>query len=288
MKDKQNKKEEEKEKEFKRLRFAIYLIIFFVVLILFSNLFLRIFESKGIEKCKGIIIQTFREDCFQDLAFKTKNVSICNFTENKEKCIINIAIAQRNISLCNSVGKTCIDDIINLINPKECLKLNSTLKDYCLVKKAINENNESLCNMVENFSFREFCKTTLMFKTINYAKNFSICENLSNFSKLICLYTVARNLNTSLPQNYSFSQLNYSTFLQNISNLVPVLQNLSAISEAIKNKNLSFCSTLTRNQSTLCYILFAINSTNVSICNYLPQEQISACKQLVYYSISKK
>jgi hypothetical protein len=288
MKDRVDKKEEEKEKEFKKLKFAIYLVVFFIILILFSNLFLHIFKSEGIKKCKGIIISTFREDCFQNLAFETKNVSICNFTENKEKCIINIAIAQRNISLCNSIGKTCIDNLISLINSKECLKLNSTLKDYCLVKKAINENNESLCNIVENFSFRDFCKTTLMFKTVNYGKNFSICENLSNFSKLICLYTVARNLNTSLPQNYSLTQLNYSFFLQNLTNWIPIFQNLSAISEAVKNKNLSFCSTLTRNQSSLCYVLFAINSTNESICNYLPQEQVLTCKQLVYYSILKK
>jgi hypothetical protein len=285
-----NKKSEEKEAE--RFRIAIYLLVFFLALFLFSRLISYLLGGgSGIEKCKGIIFQSFREDCFQKLALETKNISICNFTINRDNCLTSIAIAQRNISICNIVGVKCVNSVANLVPQSECLKLVGGLKDYCLLEKALNSTNESICNLIENLSTRELCKKTILQKQIATSKNFSICENLSNTEKLLCLETVARNLNTSIPKQYlrwfNYSQSYSNTSVSNMTNLVKIIGNLSLIYRAISTKNLSICSTLPLNQSVSCYLLFALNTTNISVCNYLPPDKVDSCKQLVNFYISR-
>jgi hypothetical protein len=288
-----NKKSKKEEIEAERFRIVIYLLAFFLILFLFSKLIFHFFEGgTGIEKCKGIIFQSFREDCFQKLAQQTKNISICNFTINKENCLISIAISQKNISICNFVGIRCVNSLINLISQDECLKLSGNLKDYCLIGKAYNATNNSICNLIENSTAKKLCQGIILQKQIMASKNFSICENLSDIEKLVCLQIVAKNLNTSIPTNYlvnySSFYLNASVFnVSNISGLTAAIGNLSIIGKALHTKNLSLCSTLQRNQSILCYLLFALNTTNIDICNYLPPDEVNACKQLVSFYISR-
>jgi hypothetical protein len=287
------KSKKPKEKEAQSFRIAIYLLVFFLALFLFSNLISHIFGAgSGIEKCKGIIFQSFREDCFQKLALQTNNISICNFTINKGNCLTSIAIAQRNISICNEVGIECVNSVVNLVGESECLKLAGNLRDYCLLEKASNATNESICSLVENSSLKDLCKITVLQKKIATSKNFSICENLPGIQKLVCLESIAEKLNTSIPEQY-LSLFNYSQFYLNLSvsdltDLTKIIESLSVISQAISTKNLSICSTLPTNQSISCYLLFALNTTNISICNYLPSDKADACKKLVSFYISKK
>jgi hypothetical protein len=289
MKDKKSKEEVEAEK----FRKAIYLLAIFILLFVFSSIISHFFgKGSGIEKCKAIILQNFREDCFQKVAAETGNISICNLTLNKYECLTRIAILQRNISICNVVGKDCVALVVNLVNESECIKLNPDLKDYCLFKKAMNSTNGSLCNQITNFTLQELCKKTIFQSQLSTSKNFSICENLSGFGKLICLEIVARNLNLStIPSEY-VSGFNYSLPSLNISEselnkLTENLKNLSLIYTAISTKNLSICANLPRNQSFACYFLYAFNSTNISVCNYLPQELANTCKQMVTFYITR-
>jgi hypothetical protein len=290
MKNKKSKEEVEAE----RFRKAIYLLAIFILIFVFSSMVSRFFSGgSGIEKCKGIILQNFREECFQKIAAETGNISICNFTLNKDECLIHIAISQRNISICNLVGIECVNLIVNLINESECIKLNPTLRDYCLLEKAINSTNGLICNQIANSTLQELCKKTIFQKQLSTSKNFSICKNLSGFEKLICLETVAKNLNIStLPPeyvsgfNYSLPSLNLSK--SELTNLTQTLENLSPIFTAISTKNLSICATLPTNQSFLCYLLYALNSTNVSVCNYLPPDLANNCKQMVAFYITRR
>jgi hypothetical protein len=287
-----SKKAEEKEAE--RFKRAVYLLAIFILLLLFSRLALYFFgKGSGIEKCKGIVFQSFRDDCFQKLATQTGNISICNFTTNKDNCLTSIAISQRNISICNVVGIGCVTSLVSLVSQNECLKLIGNLKDYCLLEKALDTTNNSICNLIQNITTKEFCKKTILQKQIATSKNFSICENLSGYEKLICLQTIAKNLNTSIPQEYlpsfNYSKSYYSNLSSlNITNLLALVGNLSLVSQAISSKNVSICSTLPINQSSFCYLAFALNTTNVSVCNYLPQDKVNTCKQIVSFYISKR
>jgi hypothetical protein len=287
MKNKKNK-----EKEAERVRVATYLIVFFLILFLFSRLISYFFSNGNeIERCKMIIFQDFREDCFQKIALQTKNISACNFTVNRDKCLTSIAIAQKNISICNLVGVGCVKSVVSLVSLNECLQLSSNLKDYCIFEKTLNSSNDSTCDLIINSSMKKLCKEIILQNQIINSKNFSLCKNLSGLERIVCLETVAKNLNVSLPVNYS-TKLNYSNIYWNfsesdINNMAAIIKNFSIIGEAISTKNLSLCSTLPTNQSISCYLLFALNTTNISVCNYLPAGEVEDCKQLVMFYISK-
>ena len=109
--------------------------------------------------CEKLLDQDFINDCYQEIAEKRKDASICGKIKDlpednnyfKEKCYNRIAVVTKNPSICNSITnefgqRECVKDVaIRTLNPSVCDNILDTYilnsRGWCL---GIFKNSKSL------------------------------------------------------------------------------------------------------------------------------------------------
>ena len=108
------------------------------------------------DACDSIVDDRIRWDCYNNIAGKTKDISVCEEKNTTGSCDISVAVTTQDLSICDSLESKII-----YIDIAECYR-----------QVAVKNNNLTICGMIENKVYEWYC-----YKDIAYIRNdSSICE----------------------------------------------------------------------------------------------------------------
>lgn len=234
--------------------------------------------------------QGFRDTCINTMALKDYNVSLCsklsNYT-NRSVCSSSIyfadALRLKNQTYCSSVPVSYDPDVVSSV------LLDSGALNYANVGSNLSGYITLLAfssTIPNQFSTRDFCYFAY---AAEYADS-SACLSVTNSSlESSCAYITAPKMSSS----NNASAVNYTQLISDCSIETSGAANQTACvfliktSEALGEKNVSLCGTITGEYSYECYASFASQFMNASYCNYIKNYTVyTACVQDVYYNAS--
>ena len=268
-----------------------------LVIIALSILFAKaVNSSSALESCGSILFTAQKYSCYQALAYKSKNSSVCNYLPNSQlnACIGNIAQLTQNASLCNRINSSyqynaCIYNISYAKNDiSYCSALIGLNQSYCIYRIAQEDrfNSISECNAMSNQSEKSTCTSVYDYnqaitsKTPSYCSMLPNVENSSTFS-----YILSSN---------STNQSNYNYYEYSIHNITPQSYCYYKLATILKNQ--SYCNYTHGVVSQLCTESFANqsnsteNSTQIKnvtqLCTGVSNYTTELCEYAAYTAIA--
>jgi hypothetical protein len=220
-------------------------------------------KASGPRMCKGILLQSQRNSCFEALAGSTGNASLCsdiNMRNQYNSCISYIAEAQSNAILCGMINRTdpefdqCVLNISNATgNEGYCQMLNGTYQSSCTygLAKAGGFSNISLCGRMTNITASRECDYLYYYSSALSSKSASYCSMLpSSANDTVLTLMLTKNITnaTLTVQQMAFSALNTTP------------QNYCYYSIATQTGNASACSLTTGLLNELCRYQHSVNA----------------------------
>lgn len=161
-----------------------------------------------IEDGAGRNPESFKYQCFANIAINTKNYSLCNDLKEssyRNECYGVIANRINDLNICNKVSNEpsqfsdCVENIaINTNNRDLCEKVDGENKKSCYLSFDLNLSKTSkdtaICDKIKSSGWGSvqigFCLTNVA----EYTGNYSLCENIKDYSNYrdICYVAVSR------------------------------------------------------------------------------------------------
>ncbi len=304
---KENKQEEIKIKLNDKEKFFIILIPLIILMIILAVM-LSISSNanvNSIKGCQSYLNKGYQESCLDNLAIKTKNMSICKLLPNSSEngCYLNAAYTYDNFSYCNMINKSssdysnCVYNFTTINNSKTCFSLNnSALESKCGIKleSEANYSTDNYCHYIINSTNRTTCYNMYYFKTAMNTKNSLYCNSVENNTSTSLFYLLSL-----IPTNQraaKSSSINYSlisgdaTYLTYINTTDRELCYYSLYSITL---NSSLCSHVGSKLSRVCAVKpvtpTILNSSEINQeCSDLPSSVYSLCTSSIYYSMANE
>jgi len=135
-----------------------------------------------------------KDKCYEEIAIKTKNLSLCenvkhHIQADKDYCF---ALAKRDISLCSKTNdsKICYGLAFELEDPSLCKYIESSVpaRDLCLKRLAIELKNPTICSDIDNINSKDDCYEELAILLLDV----NMCENINDiYDRYKCYQTIA-------------------------------------------------------------------------------------------------
>ncbi len=257
----------------------VLLLLFFALIIIFANISNK--TASQLNKCNTILIKSYKNSCLMSLAISTKNISICNLTNNKNACFKTIASLNNNSNYCNLINNTseennCILNIsIRTRNETLCTNLSDPYKSSCTYYFAQLNNFTNLsllneCNSIANSSDRAVCTNLFYYNKMIKTRNDTYCQYLSNKTNLTIMSYILNISNANITSNINKSYI-ISKNITNVQNLSKLNTNITSLLQPkIVDQESELIEFISNNISpeNLCYYNFALNFNNKSACRF--------------------
>ena len=152
-------------------------------------------EDNDIKKCEMIENQQMRDNCFNYLAQRVQDASICDNIKEKyarEGCEITVRLKDNDETICEKYTDIDKDNCyirlsIKLNSIDICGKISTHVgSDQCYRDIGINLQNSSVCELIVDDMYRDWCLINMK------QKNEAICHKIKNQeSKDICLNQIS-------------------------------------------------------------------------------------------------
>ncbi|MEK7157791.1 MAG: MFS transporter [Patescibacteria group bacterium] len=163
---------------------------------------------REIEDGAGRNPESFKYQCFANIAINTKNYSLCNDlkeTSYRNECYSVIANRINDLNTCDKVSNEpsqfsdCVENIaINTNNRDLCEKVDGENKKSCYLGFDLNlskiSKDTAICDKIKSSGWGSvqigFCLTNVA----EYTGNYSLCENIKEYSNYrdVCYVAVSR------------------------------------------------------------------------------------------------
>ena len=137
-------------------------------------------ETVNLEKCFKIKNKFDRADCYEKVAKKTQDLSICDRIVKdfssldfmKQQCYVKIAKIKKDETICRGLweiySRDCYHDVAKIKKDSEiCAKIKKSenlhigKKDDCYVDIAIAKQDSEICEAIQNDIYKSWCSKTI-------------------------------------------------------------------------------------------------------------------------------
>lgn len=151
---------------------------------------------RKIEDGAGRDPEDFKYQCFANIAFNTKNYSLCEELTNrfyKNRCYSSIGEKTNDINICNKVingprqFSDCIENIATNTNNRDlCDKVDDKNKKGCRLNFDLNASRTSrdtaICDKIRNEGWGSSQVETCISHVAAHTGNYSLCEKVTDYS----------------------------------------------------------------------------------------------------------
>ena len=226
-------------------------------------------RGSALSRCNGILIQSQKNLCLQELASSTGNAPVCGMItaqEQRYSCLVNIAETKGNITFCNEVNRTdvfypeCVLNVsMSTRNASYCQLLDSANQSSCVfnLAKAGKFSSMALCSSISNKSIENECTYLNYYSTSLTSRSSSDCAFLPNETN----YTVmSLMLSSNLTNHTDIMQSAYAGL-----NTTP--RNYCYYDLSILTGNRTGCSKVNGVLNGVCNAAFTHSNSTLNIAN---------------------
>ncbi|MEM3781516.1 MAG: hypothetical protein QXT43_00945 [Candidatus Micrarchaeaceae archaeon] len=224
-----------------------------------------------IQRCESIAAVPSRYSCLQNLAFNTKNQSICGALPSNysSSCYSEIAENTTNASVCGKISsassKYACMSYIALLNGNStlCGEEQKPYEGSCYLAIAVKYANASMCSYSANQTEASACVSEVMAKRALATGNAAYCNNVSSSLNSTLVDEIISNVSNASLRNVSIALAGYA----------------ARATEQLTQQAVSPFSA-----KDFCALGVAYTSRNVTACEYAAPSLLSVCSGLVSLS----
>ena len=152
-------------------------------------------SSGNLTHCKIFNSTYYRDECYFDIAVKTRDSDVCNSISDinlKHRCISSLLKETADVNLCGRLGVEEIDScyrsyLIKITNLTYCNNIvDKYWKNMCKIYVALNTEDISICEMTGHM------KDNCYFETAYKKADATICKKISKTHlKSLCLAKIS-------------------------------------------------------------------------------------------------
>lgn len=241
-----------------------------------------VLHKSALRDCTSILLPQSKQQCLQNLALSTGNVSVCNYAlgQSRDACLAGFAEASNSLVSCGAINSsspyysTCIYNVSyssDSLNGCGLLQ-NSSYRSECIysIAQKLGFQSLSYCSGIENESLRNTCSDMYYYNSANARHNASYCSFLPNEQNATLLYLMS--LQGPGPQASSSYSITLPLYYY-IMNATP--RSVCYYGLAVNMKNSSLCGFVGGSLSATCAYAVKAAQSNVSINSTLNSSAIN-------------
>lgn len=227
-------------------KLVLYLTITLVLIAAAAVMLLSAPNGTGLQRCKGLWIQSVRYSCMQGVALSSGNFSICGLMPGSyaDSCYVQAANKAMNGSICYKAQNlsqryACAYPIaVAQANYQMCQGLGEPYGSNCNYGIALSTNDTAICGGIANQTLSSACTAVLYTRKAIATYNATYCANVPDTTNT----TVVNQVYSHVSYNLTGISLTGGSFLS------------------------SFALQSSNSARSVCYAFVAAGSRNGSLC----------------------